>query len=543
MGWAALSIASFFPPLPLDDSRGWYDLGLGLAVLGGASYGGLRGRHAWEQETRRAFHGLAGFVVFYALDRLLVAAYLLGGPGGKIDLPMASMQVMAPWLGVLLGGLWPAVGQALLRGGIGALLGLYLAGLISFVWPVTNALMEELQLSLLAITAGSIVIPLLSARPARAMTRVVAASLPGLALIRFFYLRPPSGNGLPFFRIALLSALVALPLAGLRYTRLTSSGTGSFSLAGSDLPPSESMRLVRAGVVAAAFVSLVVGLTVWIGSWLTPLVERMVVAVLDFPVVEAFLFNVGITRLRIPVYAAWLAILTIYASIAGVGQLVRRGAMYRLYRFVRLLALVLACCLIAFLAEQAFEAVLTGWSAFRSFGGYLLWMGYGLPVGAMVLGALFAIAYVGDHMPVFLIAVSFAIWLVQVILLSGVLALVGGVVGLWVGPVLGPILDSQGSGGLYGMPWQQALPVAGAYLGFFAALIRSLIRLVSHDPGILVAEFRRVVERYSGLVDARADRLLRLGGPWWATAAFGVAAIWAMRQFVHLMMPALIQRF
>lgn len=530
--------------LLLTGNGGWRDVTPRLGILIAGGYGVMRGIQAWEEETRRLLYSLAGFVVCRVLGQLLVAVYSLGNPGEEIWLlSPVSVEAMAGWWGVVLGGLWPAAGQTLLRGGLGALLGLYLAGAVSLIWPDPGALAEELELGLLAIVAGASVIPLLSAISVRGMLRAVTALLPGVVLIQLFRLNLSPGNWLLFFRLSLLSVLLALPLAGLAHVRPLSSGTISLSVFGTNLSLSEVLQLARAGAVGAAFVSLVAGLTVLIGNWLTPLITRMLTTLLDLPAVETLLLSIGLIEIRIPVYACWIATLTVYASVFGVGRLARGGILYGLYRFMRFQVLLLMCCLVALLTEQALEVVLRDWPAFRAFGEYLLWMGYGLPVGAILLGVIFAIAYTRDRMPVFLIGLGFVLWLIQVFLLSGILTFVGGVVGLWASNLLGPFLDSQSPEGGYGMSWQQALPLASTYLGFFAGLGRALVKWLKGDLGMLVSEYRRVVQRYSILVDTRIDRLLRLREPWWAIAGFGAAAIWAMWQFVGVMTPALIPQF
>jgi hypothetical protein len=489
-------------------------------------------------------YSIAGFVVLHVLGRLLLTAYALGHSEGELwRLSPGFVEAVAGPVGVLVGGLWLAAGQTLLRGGLGALLGLYLSSVVSFAWPGSNALAEEVQLGLLAIVAGATVIPLLSAIPVRGMIRAAAAALPGVVLIQLFRLNPLLGSELFFFRLCLLSVLLALPLAGLAHRSQGSSGTVSLSIVSTNVSLPEILRLGGTGIVGAAFMSLVVGLAVLIGSRLTPLIAKMTILLLDLPIAEALLSAIGLDGVRIPVDPLWMTVLTFYTSVASVGWLARSGMLHALYRFLRFLTLILVCCLIALLTEQALEVVLRDWPAFQPFGDYLLQMGYGLPAGAVLLGAIFAIVYVGDRMPMPLIGLGFAIWLGQLVLLSSVLAFVGGVVGLWASPLVGPFLDSQSPEGVYGMSWQQVLPLASSYLGFFVGLGRALLKWLGGDLGMLVSEYRRVAQRYFGLVDTRVNRLLQLRAPWWATVAFGAATVWAMKQFTGLMMPVLVQRF
>lgn len=210
---------------------GKLDVAVRLGALIAGGYGVVGGARAWEQESRRVLHALAGFIVFHVLGRLLIAAYLLGNAGGQIWLlSPATAEAMAGWMGLLLGGSWLAAGQTLLRGGFGALLGLYLANVVSFIWPSPGELAEELQLGLLAIVAASSVFPLISVVPVRGMIRAVSAALPGVVLMQFFHLNSLSGDEWFFTRVSLLSFLLSLPLAGIAHTRLASSGTVSFSI-------------------------------------------------------------------------------------------------------------------------------------------------------------------------------------------------------------------------------------------------------------------------------------------------------------------------
>lgn len=546
LGWAIVSLVlTLLPVFGLPSwSSGREDNAVRVGILVAAVYGVRTGLRSWEPEARRLIHGLAGFVVFRVFSQLLVMAYSLGSPGRVMwPLPPELIVLIASWLGVMLGGFWPAAGQTLLRGGLGALLGLYLAAVISFVWPDPVVVTQQLQLALLAIITAASLIPLLSPVSVRGMIRAVAAALPGAALIWLFRVNARQSDSSSFFQLALFSLLLALPIAGIAHKRLASSGTLSLTSARANTPLSEMLRLGRAGLVGAAFVLLIVALIVIIGSLLSPLIVRLVDVLMGLSIVAALLSGMGLVRMQVPVYGGLVAVLTVYASLFGIGRLERRGLLYGSYRFTRFLTLALLCCLTAFLTEQALETALRDWPAFQSFGGYLLWMGYALPAGMVLLGLIYSLAYVRDRMPFFLIGFGFVLWLAQLILLSGALAFVGGVLGLWAGVLLAPLFDSWGHQAVYGLSWQQTLPLVGSYLGFFGGLGRPLLKWMRKDLGMLVSEYRRVVLRYAALADARIDRLIQLREPWWAIAGFGAATIWATYQFVGIIAPVLVRRF
>lgn len=324
------------------------------------------------------------------------------------------------------------------------------------------------------------------------------------------------------------------------------------------------LRLGRAGIVGAAFVSMIAGLTLLIGSLLTRLLGWAVATLPTLPIAEKLVLGIGFDSVRlldigfgrmelllyagfvwrqVPVYSPWTAFLTAYSSVFGVGRLAQGGVLHSAYSLVRTLLLILTCCLVSFVMEQTLEVVLKDWPVFQSFGGYLLWLSYGAAGGAVLLGMIFATTYHRDQMPVFLISLRLALWFAQVVLLSGILSLVGGVVDVWVGALLRLFPGSGAPQGLYGMPWHEVPALAGSYLGFFAGVGRALFNWARGDLGMVVAKYREVVQRYCSLVDFRMGRLIELRERWWVTVGFGVAAIAAIWRFFNLMAPALTRRF
>lgn len=527
IGWAAVSVAL----IPLEsEPSGWPKLAAIAAAFAGLLYIAKQQEPAWEREFRRLLWALSGFVVFRLTMQLIIGVVTLSELSWPIrQLSPESAELVAGWIGVLVGGLWLTVGGTLLRGAVVAVLATYLGASLAPTQPGFGSL-YDLPFWLLAVSAGAMLLTMIFTFSLNPLISAAVAIVPGFWLLRQLDSAAIASTVLAPYRMLISSVLLALPLAGSAHAHGYGLLASEF-IAGATPDSQNTMRAVRSGIVGVAFTVLVASLSVLGAGVLVPLSAKLLVSVLRLTTVQYLLAESGVRFVAIPSNLAWLTLLLVYSLVFAIGFQARTGVLHQAYRFIRLLALILLSCLVALLVEQGLERAIEHWFSFQSILDHASWVRIILPTVALSWAILFVLLFRRDRMPIILTELGFGLWIAQVGLMVSIMALAGGITGRWIGSELGAWLDGRGIDRISSLEWSVSLAIIGVSLGFFLIAAYSTGRLLVRNPGILVSEYRRMVQKYWMLADAGMEHLLTLQMPWWLLLVFGLLAIACLWQF------------
>lgn len=520
LAYFVLRITSTSVPFIMNQpAPGWLTPALVALVAGGSGFGVYRGIHSGTVEIRRLLYVAAGFLVFYIVAEFAVRAYLFGR-SAILPVPESELIFVVAGLGGIVAGAWPAAGRGLLPTALSAVVGLYLADIIRTLWPYANAWTSEIQLLVLGVLAAAAFVPLILPAPMQGLVGAASAALPGFALSRLWQPILATVDLSGPARLALVLALISLPLGGFLLARRLSEGQQGVSLAGLG-------HLVVAGLVAAAWMVVLVALATLL---VPPL--RAGFAFVAETAGQALPPIVALPLLRgyAPVLVLFALVTNLYALLAALARLSPDSVFGKLAGLGRWLSLTIISAMVGLFFGALTWNIFRDWPLFQQYADVLPWTQIGLPALGAFLGALYGLIYNSEKGPFVLIVLGFALWLTQMLLLAAALAFVGGLLGSWIAGWIPASVPT----GLPGHSWRFILTAALLHVGLLAPIARALILWSGGKLGLLVDQYRLLAARAWARPEVWLDTLLNLASPVWLTAAFGGLAILSGWLYVRL---------
>ena len=448
-------------------------------IILGSLVGGIWGYREQAKVVPRTFYLVGGILSGFAISVVVDLTLIISGMANYT----ARFMPVSTCLGGVMGAFWPPAKKNLLRSGIGVLLAYYI--LFSIQATGLDQLFSDSDFMLmLVVIAWFSILPLLFRTNTRRQIAALFAATPSVLILTQNTHHP----GSMWWQIIAVSMVVTFPIAGAVAEHYTLED--DLRLFGLDWNPSWSGfgRLGIAGLLGSGTLALVLGLVMGLGDWAVQAISWIIDLLNSMPRSAELVSPLNIHLP--PVAPSWAAILCIYGSIASLGMIARKGFFASIHSMVRSILLALSTGVSVFLMEQLLETVLLKWGIFEPFGLWMLLPGPFMTLLFTALGVIYGLAQARNRVPIYLTWIAVLLWFAQVIVVSGLLAFLGGQLGLGLASLFGETLARSNPDGAFGMSWNVALPVLLAYIGVIIGTGRYVIHWMGNRHGLIVDTYQ-----------------------------------------------------